>query len=389
MKKKIKVCIVTGSRADYGILSNLIKAFKKDRHFNLKIIATGMHLSPLYGNTYKEIEEDGLKIDSKIKIIDKTNTQVSVSQSVGRGIDKFTTELKRLSPDIVLILGDRFETLSSAIPSMFLDIPIAHIHGGEVTEGAFDDSIRHSLTKMSHLHFAATEKYKKRIIQMGENPDNVFNVGSLSIDNIKNTKILNRKTFFNCIGLVPKKKNYLVTFHPLTKNNNVTSVSQFKNVLSALDRLTETNLIFTKANSDPNGLKINNMIKQFVKKNNKSRIAFDSMGYKLYFSALKNVDCVIGNSSSGIIEAPSFKIPTINIGNRQKGREMARSIINCKPLRDEILFSIKKSSDQAFQKVVKSASNPYGSGKTTQKILKIIKNIDLNKIKFKKFFDLS
>ena len=384
---KRKICVITGTRAEYGLLYWLIKEIEADDSLELQLIVTGMHLSPEFGLTYKEIEKE-FKIDKKIEMLLSSDTAVGVSKSMGLAQISFAEAYEELKPDIVVVLGDRYEIFSAVSSAMIARIPVAHLHGGETTEGAYDESIRHSITKMSHLHFTATEVYKKRVIQLGENPQRVFNVGGLGIDNIKKLKLLSKEEFEASIDFKLNKKNILVTFHPVTLENH-TSKEQFQELLDAIDELDETNIIFTKANSDTDGRVINQMIDEYVAKNSKKAVAFTSLGQLRYISALQFVDAVVGNSSSGLLEAPSFKIGTINIGDRQKGRIKADSVIDCKPNKYDIKEAFKKLYSTDFQNSLKSVKNPYGGGGASKKIKEIIKNISLKDILKKTFCDIN
>ena len=381
-----KICVVTGTRADYGLLYWLMKEIDLDSELKLQIIATGMHLSPEFGLTYKEIEKD-FKIDKKIEMLLSSDTSIGISKSMGLAQISFVEAYEELKPDIIVILGDRYEIFSAASAAMIARIPIAHLHGGETTEGAFDESIRHSITKMSHLHFTATQEYKNRVIQLGEHPSKVFNVGGMGIENIKRLKLLNKEEFEKSIEFKLNKKNILVTFHPVTLENS-TAKEQFQELLDAIDELEDTNIIFTKANSDTNGRIINQMIDEYVAKNYHKSIGFISLGQQRYLSALQYVDAVVGNSSSGLLEAPSFKIGTINIGDRQKGRIKAKSVINSEVNKTSILKSFSKLYSKAFQDLIEESKNPYGDGIASRKIIEIIKNEDLRNILKKSFYDL-
>lgn len=387
MSKKRKICFVTGSRADYGLLYHLMKKVKIDKKLELQIIVTGMHLSSKFGYTYREIEKD-FKINKKIDLALSSDSSIGISKSMGLAQISFAEVYDDLKPDIVLVLGDRYEIFSAVSAAMIARIPIAHLHGGETTEGAFDEAIRHSITKMSHLHFTATNEYRKRVIQLGENPSKVFNVGATGIENIKKNNLLSKREFEISINRKLFSKNILITFHPVTLEEN-TAKHQFKELLKAIDELKNTFFIFTKANSDTGGRIINKMIDEYVDKNFEKSVLFTSLGQSKYLSALKHVDIVVGNSSSGIIEAPSFKTATLNIGDRQKGRIMADSILNCKPDSKSIKKSLKKIYSIKFQKILKNTKNPYDNGCSSQKILKILKNIKLNDILKKKFYQFS
>lgn len=381
-----KICIITGTRAEYGLLYWLMKEIEKDKELELQIIVTGMHLSTEFGLTYKEIEKDFI-INKKIEMLLSSDTKVGISKSMGLSQISFAEAYEDLQPNLIVVLGDRYEIFSAVSTAMISRIPIAHLHGGELTEGLIDEAIRHSITKMSHLHFTATEEYKNRVIQLGENPKRVFNVGGLGIDNIKKLNLLNKEEFEESIHFKLNKKNLLVTFHPVTLEEN-SSKLQFQEILEAFDQLEDTNIIFTKANSDTNGRIINTMIDEYVSKHSNS-IVFTSLGQLRYLSSLIHVDAVVGNSSSGLIEVPSFKKATINIGDRQKGRIKAPSIIDCEPLKNDILKSIDKVyEDINFKNKLQTLENPYGEGGTSKKILKIIKTQNLEHILKKEFFDL-
>ena len=381
-----KICVITGTRAEYGLLYWLLKEIEADKELQLQVIVTGMHLSPEFGLTYKEIEKE-FKINKKIEMLLSSDTSVGISKSMGLAQISFAESYDELKPDIVIVLGDRYEIFSATSAAMIARIPIAHIHGGEKTEGAFDESIRHSITKMSHLHFTATEEYKNRVIQLGEHPSRVFNVGGMGIENIKRLKLLSKDEFEKSIEFKLNSKNILVTFHPVTLENS-TAKEQFQQLLDAIDELEDTNIIFTKANSDTDGRVINQMIDEYVTKNSNKSIVFTSLGQLRYLSALQYVDAVVGNSSSGLAEAPSFKIGTINIGDRQKGRIKASSVIDCEPNKDSILKSFEKLYSKEFQETLKTTINPYGDGYASKKIVEILKNVDLKNILKKSFYDL-
>ena len=381
-----KICVVTGTRAEFGLLYWLLKEIEADKELELQLIATGMHLSPEFGLTYKEIEKE-FKINKKIEMLLSSDTSVGISKSMGLAQISFAESYDELKPDIVIVLGDRYEIFSATSAAMIARIPIAHIHGGEKTEGAFDESIRHSITKMSHLHFTATEEYKNRVIQLGEHPSRVFNVGGMGIENIKRLKLLSKDEFEKSIEFKLNSKNILVTFHPVTLENS-TAKEQFQQLLDAIDELEDTNIIFTKANSDTDGRVINQMIDEYVTKNSHKSIVFTSLGQLRYLSALQYVDAVVGNSSSGLAEAPSFKIGTINIGDRQKGRIKASSVIDCEPNKDSILKSFEKLYSKEFQETLKTTINPYGDGCASKKIVETLKSVDLKNILKKSFYDL-
>lgn len=381
-----KICVITGTRAEYGLLYWLMKEIEADPDLELQLIVTGMHLSPEFGLTYKTVEKD-FKINKKIEMLLSSDTPIGISKSMGLAQISFAEAYDELKPDIVVVLGDRYEIFAATAAAMVSRIPIAHLHGGETTEGAFDEAIRHSITKMSHLHFTATDEYRKRVIQLGESPDRVFNVGGLGIENIKRLNLMSKNEFEKSINFELNTKNLLVTFHPVTLEDSTTE-QQFKQLLSALDVLENTNLIFTKANSDTDGRIINNLIDEYVNHNPDKSVAFASLGQLRFLSALQFVDGVVGNSSSGLAEAPSFKIGTINIGDRQKGRIKSSSIIDTQPNRQDILNAINQLYSEVFQKTLLTSKNPYGEGCASLEIIKIIKNTPLQNILKKSFYNL-
>ena len=381
-----KICVITGTRAEYGLLYWLMKEIDADKDLELQIIVTGMHLSIEFGNTYQQIENDGFSINKKVDISLVSDSEVGISKSMGLAMIGLSGAFNDLKPDLIVILGDRFEIFSAASAAMIAKIPIAHLHGGEATEGAFDESIRHSITKMSHLHFTATKEYKDRVVQLGEQPDRVFNVGGLGIDNINKLKLLSKSDLENVINFSFGEKNILVTFHPVTLENSTAKI-QFKELLDSIDELQNTKIIFTKANSDTDGRIINSMIDAYVDDYDNT-IAFTSMGQLNYLSALQFMDAVVGNSSSGLLEAPSFNIGTIDIGDRQKGRIKADSVISCLPNKKNIDNALKKLYSKDFQNIVKNVKNPYEKGGASKSILDIIKNFNLDNILKKTFYDL-
>jgi GDP/UDP-N,N'-diacetylbacillosamine 2-epimerase (hydrolysing) len=321
-----KICVVTGSRADYGLLRFVMQEIKDDPELTLQLIATGMHLSPTFGLTYKEIEGDGFNISVKVETLTSSDTSVGISHSIARGITGCAEALSMLKPDLIVVLGDRFEIFASVVAALVAKIPVAHIHGGETTIGAFDEGIRHSITKMSHLHFVAAEKYRTRVVQLGENPKNVFLVGGLGVDGIKKISLLGKEELEYSLGIEFRPRNLLITFHPATLED-VTAETQMKELLTALSRLQNTSLLFTMPNADTGGLVLIKMVAEFVESHDNA-YSFISMGQQRYLSCIAQVDGVVGNSSSGLTEVPSFKKGTINIGTRQLGRLQAPSVIN-------------------------------------------------------------
>lgn len=383
---KRKICVVTGTRAEYGLLTPLIKLIQDDKDLELQIIVTGMHLSPEFGLTYKGIEKE-FKIDKKIEILLSSDTPIGISKSMGLAQISFSESYDELKPDIIVVLGDRYEIFSAVSTAMIARVPIAHLHGGEATEGVIDESIRHSITKMSHLHFTATEEYRNRVIQLGENPSRVFNVGGLGIDNILKLKLLSKYEFEKSIDFKLNKKNILVTFHPVTLEN-ATAGEQFQELLNAIDKLKDTNIIFTKANSDTDGRIINEMIDEYASNNHYKSVQFTSLGQQRYLSALRYIDAMVGNSSSGLIEAPTFKIGTINIGDRQKGRIKADSVIDCEPNIKSIKNAFERLYSDEFKKNLEDVKNPYGSGGASKKIKDVLKDVNTDDILKKSFFNV-
>lgn len=381
-----KICVITGTRAEYGLLYWLMKEIEADSDLELQLLVTGMHLSPEFGLTYKEIEKD-FTITKKIEMLLSSDTSVGISKSMGLAQISFAECFEELKPDLVVVLGDRYEIFSAASAAMIARIPLIHLHGGETTEGAFDESIRHSITKMAHLHFTAAEEYRDRVIQLGEHPDRVFNVGGMGIDAIKRMTLLEKSELEKSINFTFGTKNLLVTFHPVTLESR-TATEQFQTLLNALDTLEDTHIIFTKANSDTDGRIINTMIDAYAAHHTSNTIAFASMGQLRYLSALQFVDAVVGNSSSGLLEAPSFKIGTINIGDRQKGRLKALSVIDCIPTQEAICESLTKLYTAAFQQQLSTVQNPYGEGGAVEKIIHILKHTPLDDLLKKSFYDL-
>lgn len=381
-----KICVVTGSRAEYGILRSLMKAIKEDSELILQIIATNQHLSKLQGETYKEIERDGFTIDYKVYMADDeaADNSNAIAKSISRGVAGFADAFDVLKPDLLLILGDRYEMLAVASTALIYKIPIAHLHGGEITEGAFDDAIRHAITKMSHLHFTSTEAYRKRVIQLGEQPERVFNVGALGVENIMNTDFMTKGEIEQSLGFKLTDKCFLCTYHPVTLSN-MSSEVQVLNLLEALDGYKDYHIIFTYSNSDTNSQIIIRRIQEYVNRNTERCMFIPSLGQRRYFSVLKNVTAVLGNSSSGIIEVPSFGIPTLNIGERQKGRISAGSVINCGCSTEEI----KEGLAQVIAYRHRTIDNPYYKDGTCQAILDTIKTYPLDKLIQKHFHNIN
>ena len=382
-----KICVVTGTRAEYGLLRWVIDGIHRASDLQLQIIATGMHLSPEFGFTYREIEKDGFYIDRKVEMLLSSDTTVGLAKSMGLGLIGFGEALQQLQPDLMLVLGDRFELLSAAAAAMVARIPVAHLHGGEATEGLIDEPIRHSITKMSHLHFVAAEEYRKRVIQLGENPERVFLVGGLGIDNIKKLDLLDRSALETALDFELGSRNLLITFHPVTLEND-TSAQQLTELISALKTLKDTNMVFTMTNADTDGRVLIDMVKQFVSDHPNARF-YSSLGQLRYLSCIKHVDGVVGNSSSGLLEVPSFAKGTINIGDRQRSRLKAESVIDCDPEKESILSALQRLYSKEFQVVLKTVKNPYGEGGASQKVVETLTKVSLKDILKKSFFDLA
>ncbi|MDG1974401.1 MAG: UDP-N-acetylglucosamine 2-epimerase [Flavobacteriaceae bacterium] len=384
---KRKICVVTGTRAEYGLLYWTMKRIQDEPNLELQVIATGMHLSPEFGNTYNIIENDGFNIDNKIECLLSSDTGVGISKSVGLGIISFSEAYAQLQPDIVLVLGDRFEIMGAVTAAMICRIPVAHCHGGEATEGLIDEAIRHSLTKMSQIHFACTEEYRNRIIQLGELPSNVYNVGGLGIENINKLDLLDREAFEDSINYKLKENNYLVTFHPVTLDD-ASAETQFSALIDALDKLDDSLIIFTKPNADNEGRIIIKLIDEYVSKNKNKAVTFTSLGQLRYLSAIPFMTAVVGNSSSGLLEVPSFRIPTVNIGDRQRGRIQGDSVINCDPTETSIKKALDIAKSKEFRDNIKDKVSPYGEINSSEIIIDKLKNISLDGILKKKFYNL-
>jgi len=384
---KRKICVVTGSRAEFGLLKKLLNLLKNDDNVELQLIVTGSHLSQSFGNTYKEIENEYFKIDKKIEILLESDSGVAISKSMGLANISFSEAYQDLNPDIIFVVGDRYEIFAAIIPAFILGIPIAHHSGGEVTIGAIDDSIRHCITKLSSLHFVAMEEYKKRVIQLGEQPERVFLVGGFGVDNILSITLANREEIATKTNYKFANKNILVTFHPetLEADQTIFHLNELLKALETFDK--DTSILFTLANADTLGKKFNEIIIDFVKSRENCFYSY-SLGQKIYYSCLKEFDIVMGNSSSGLGEAPTFKIPTINIGNRQMGRIKAGNIIDCEPNMESILYAFNAAFDEKFQDNLKNVVNPYGAGGASELVKDVITNISLKGLTKKTFFDL-
>ena len=381
-----KICVITGTRAEYGLLRWVMQGIKDDPDLTLQVIATGMHLSPEFGLTYREIEKDGFQIDRKVEMLTSSDTSVGIAKSMGLGLIGFADALNELKPNLIVVLGDRFEIFAAVSAALVARIPVAHLHGGETTEGAFDEALRHSITKMSHLHFVAAEPYRQRVIQLGEQPDRVFLVGGLGIDNIKRLKLLERAELEAALDLKLSSRNLLITFHPVTLETS-TAADQMAELLAALAELKNTLLIFTLPNADTDGRILIQMVDQFVAMHPNSR-AYTSLGQLRYLSCIAHVDGVVGNSSSGLGEAPALKKGTVNIGDRQRGRLQANSVINCEPTRQSVEAALVKLYSADFQASLSGVINPYGEGGASEKVVKVIKRFEIDGIVKKSFYDL-
>lgn len=381
-----KICVVTGSRADYGLLRCLLSELRKHRKFRLQLVATGSHLSSRHGNTWKEIAGDGFRIHRKVKIGIAGDTAQGVARSAGLALTRLSCVFRELRPDAVLVLGDRYEILAAAEAAMFCRIPIIHLHGGEATEGLVDEAIRHAITKMSHLHFVSTPRYRRRVIQLGEDPRSVFVVGALGLDSLRSLSLLSREALEKKLGLVFGPRTLLVTFHPPTLSPG-RGRAQLRELLAALARLPDATLIFTLPNADMESLPLYRMVRGFVRRHPRAR-AFRSLGQLSYLSCMRQVDAVVGNSSSGLLEAPSLRCATVNIGDRQKGRIRPPTVIDCPPRRVEILQAILKAGSPGFRRKLARAKNPYDRGGAATKIIRVLERCRWETLLKKKFYDL-
>jgi GDP/UDP-N,N'-diacetylbacillosamine 2-epimerase (hydrolysing) len=380
-----KICVVTGTRAEYGLLRWVMEGIRQSRVLELQLIVTGGHLSPEFGLTVNVIEEDGFHVDRKVEMLLSSDTAVGITKSTGLGMIGFADALAELRPHMMLLLGDRYESLSAAVAAMAARIPIAHLHGGECTEGAFDDAIRHSITKMSHLHFVAAEEYKRRVIQLGEEPDRVFNVGGLGIDNILRLKLLGRDELETALDFKLLPRNLLITYHPVTLEEN-TSAEHMNELLEALAELRDTGLIFTMPNADTDSRVLFRQIENFCQKHKNAR-SYTSLGQLRYLSCIQHADGVVGNSSSGLLEVPSFAKGTINIGDRQGGRLRAASVIDCMPERKAIAAALTHLFSREFQSVLPTVKNPYGDGGASESIVQTLEKHHLGCLLKKRFHD--
>lgn len=384
---KRRICVVTGTRAEYGLLYWLMKEIQSDEELDLQIIATGQHLSPEFGLTYKNIEADGFAINAKVEMLLSSDSPVGIAKSIGLGTVGFADALDRLKPDIMVLLGDRFEALSAAQAAMVLRIPIAHIHGGETTEGAVDEAIRHSITKMAQIHFVSEPEYRKRVVQLGENPKRVFEVGAVGIDNIVRLKLLSRSELEEQLNFSLGKKFFLATYHPETLTGK-SAGEALQSLFSALDEFPDHKIIFTHSNSDAGGREINSKLADYVAKNKERTLLVKSLGQLRYLSAMKLCAAVVGNSSSGLLEAPVLHVPTINIGDRQKGRKRSLSVIDCEESKQKIVEAIKLAESKEFLQKIQCMKIPHADGKIAAAMKEVLKKAELAGICQKKFYDL-
>lgn len=380
-----KVAVFTGTRAEYGLLYWLMKDIQSDEELQLQLLVSGMHLSPEFGNTWQQIEQDGFSIDEKIEILLSSDSPVGIAKSMGLGVLGFADALSRLKPDVLVILGDRFEALAAAQTAMILRIPVFHLHGGEITEGAYDDAIRHAITKLSYLHGTSTEEYKNRVVQLGENPARVTNVGAIGLEHLKRSKFMTVEELSTSLDFSLKKPYVLVTYHPVTLGDEPAEAS-FTALLDALDKFPELQVILTYPNADDGGRKIIPLLEAYAAKSPERVKAIPSLGQVRYLSAVKYASAVVGNSSSGIIEVPAFDVPTVNIGVRQKGRIAAQSVLNCDATTESITAALTSAISRSYIREGEKISNPYGQGNASAKIIEMIKS--MNFVPSKTFYDI-
>ncbi|SNZ20125.1 UDP-N-acetylglucosamine 2-epimerase [Cohaesibacter gelatinilyticus] len=381
-----KICVITGTRAEYGLLRWVMDGIHQDPDLTLQIIATGMHLSPEFGLSYQEIEQDGYTIDRKVEMLVSSDTSVGIAKAMGLGMIGMADALNDLQPDIIVVLGDRFEIFSAISAAMVARIPVAHLHGGEATEGLIDEAIRHSITKMSHLHFVAAEEYKNRVIQLGEQPNRVHLVGGMGIDGIKRLALMDRAALEESMDFRFGPKNLIVTFHPVTLET-ATAAEQMQAMFDALDTLEDIHVIFTMPNADTDGRIVMQMVDDYVSCRPHTK-SFTSLGQLRYLSCLAQVDGMVGNSSSGLIEMPSFCKGTVNIGDRQKGRIMADSVIGCMPESKSIQSALQRLYSTDFQNMLNDVQNPYGDGGASERVVAVLKSANLDGLLKKQFFDV-
>jgi UDP-hydrolysing UDP-N-acetyl-D-glucosamine 2-epimerase len=380
-----KIAVFTGTRAEYGLLFWLLKDIQNDPELKLQLLVSGMHLSPEFGETYQQIENDGFEIDEKIEILLSSDSAVGTAKSMGLGVLGFTDALARLKPDVLVILGDRFEALAAAQTAMILRIPIFHLHGGEITEGAYDDAIRHAITKLSYLHGTSTEEYRRRVIQLGEDPERVTNVGAIGLDHLKRSTFMSVAELSVSLDFKIDKPYFVVTYHPVTLGDEAPEAS-FQGLLDALDEYPDHQVLLTYPNADDGGRRIIPILEEYARDNLLRVLAIPSLGQVRYLSAVKHSAAVIGNSSSGIIEVPAFDVPTINIGLRQKGRLAAKSVLNVRPNQKSISDAIKLAISRSYKENKEIIVNPYGQGDVSSQVIEILKSFSFDPCK--KFYDL-
>jgi UDP-hydrolysing UDP-N-acetyl-D-glucosamine 2-epimerase len=383
---KKTICVITGSRAEFGLLRWLMSYIKADPDLELQILVTGSHLSVRHGETYKQIEEAGFSISKKVPMLLDRDDALSVAKSVGQGVIFISEALDEMQPDLVVVLGDRFEILAAAQSAMLLGFPVAHIHGGEITEGALDDSIRHCITKMASLHFVSTEAFRNRVIQLGERPETVYNVGAPGLDGIDQLKLLSRYELEQQLDFQLGDDYIVVTYHPETLGE-INVASDFQQILSALES-TRLRLVFTQSNADTGGQIINELIEDFVARHKQRSACFKTLGQLRYFSLIKHSKLVLGNSSSGLIEVPSLGCPTVNVGARQRGRLKGASVIDCAPQTQDICRAIERALDPEFRSLVSIERSPYGVPGASKKIFEVLKSVCIPRFSPKKFWDL-
>lgn len=381
-----RICVVTGTRADYGILYWLLREIADDPELTLQLVVTGMHLAPEFGSTFQAIEADGFAIDARVDMLLSSNTAVGVSKSVGLGVIGMADAFDALRPDVVVVLGDRFEILAAVQSAMLANIPIAHLHGGEVTEGAVDDGIRHAITKMAHLHFVAAEPYRARVIRMGESPDRVWTVGAPALDNIARLDLPSEAELLASVGLGREGPLFLITYHPVTRASAAPDAAVAE-LLAALDRFADARLLFTKANADAAGVHINSLLQDYVARRGHGAVLVSSLGQRRYLSAVRHAAVVIGNSSSGLVEAPALATPTVNIGDRQRGRLMAPSVVSVPESADAIAGGIRRALEPAFRRTLSADQSVYGAPGASHAVKEILKTVTLDGLVMKAFFD--
>ncbi|RXJ72805.1 UDP-N-acetylglucosamine 2-epimerase (hydrolyzing) [Veronia nyctiphanis] len=386
MSKDIKkVAVFTGTRAEYGLLYWLMKDIEKDNALELQVLVTGSHLSPEFGETYRQIEKDGFHIDEKVEMLLSSDTQVGTAKSIGLGMIGFADALARMQPDVLVILGDRFEALAAAQTAYVMQIPVVHLHGGEITEGANDEAFRHAISKFSYLHGTSTEAHRERVIQLGESPERVKNVGAMGLDHLERSSFMTRKALSESLNFDLNDPYFIATYHPVTLATEDPEET-FTALLDALEQYPQYKVILTYPNADEGGRKVIPLLEAFAAKHQDRIYAIPSLGVQRYLSAVKHADAVIGNSSSGIIEVPSFSVPTVNIGSRQQGRTAANSVFHCTPDKASILQAIEEAANWFRQHQGMPADNPYGKGNASQQVIQMIKSMSYNPVKT--FYDV-